>query len=169
MCRVYFMILIWYKRNRIINIFFTLNDSCSVWQNNISLHLSNKWLCVPNRCYCESLYFIMLIVFLTFLFPNKSWFISAYVANGRYNVWFVDWGALCEPPCYPASVHNMRPVARCLADAFTFLRASGMPVDKTTCVGHSLGAHICGIMAHYLLFRVHRIIGKLVVLNFKGL
>lgn len=84
---------------------------------------------------------------------------AAYINNGSFNVFFVDWGKLAEPPCYPASVHNMRPVARCLADVFTFLRASGLPIERTTCVGHSLGAHICGIMANFLLFRVHRIIG----------
>lgn len=72
----------------------------------------------------------------------------------------MDWGALAEPPCYPAAVHNMRPTAKCIADVFTYLRAAGMNVERTICVGHSLGAHVCGIMANYLLFRVHRIIGK---------
>lgn len=72
----------------------------------------------------------------------------------------VDWGVLCRPPCYVAAVHNLKPVAKCLAQAFSFLRKSGMPVQRTTCVGHSLGAHLCGLMANYLDFRIERIIGK---------
>lgn len=71
----------------------------------------------------------------------------------------VDWGALCPAPCYMAAVHNLKPVARCLAQYFSYLRRSGMSVPKTTCVGHSLGAHLCGMLANYLDFRIERIIG----------
>ncbi|XP_018372508.1 PREDICTED: phospholipase A1-like [Trachymyrmex cornetzi] len=84
---------------------------------------------------------------------------DTYLKNGNYNVFLVDWGALCARPCYPAAVANLRPVARCLAGTLTTLRNLGLPIARTTCVGHSLGAHICGIMANYLLFRIHRIIG----------
>lgn len=80
--------------------------------------------------------------------------------HGDYNVFMVDWGALCRAPCYVAAVYNLKPVAKCLALSFSFLRMSGMPVQRTTCVGHSLGAHICGLMANYLDFRIERIIGK---------
>lgn len=79
----------------------------------------------------------------------------------RYNVFMVDWGALCKPPCYVAAVHNVRPVAKCLAEALSSLRDAGLPVDTNLdCVGHSLGAHICGVMSNFLLFRLHRIIGN---------
>ncbi|XP_031834606.1 phospholipase A1 [Nomia melanderi] len=84
---------------------------------------------------------------------------DAYLRNSSYNVFLVDWGALCAPPCYPAAVANLRPVAKCLANTLTTLRDLGLPITRTTCVGHSLGAHICGIMANFLLFRMHRIIG----------
>ncbi|KAK2579140.1 hypothetical protein KPH14_001310 [Odynerus spinipes] len=84
---------------------------------------------------------------------------DAYLKNSSYNVFMVDWGALCAAPCYPAAVANLRPVARCLARTLTSLRNLGLPIHRTTCVGHSLGAHLCGIMANYLLFRMHRIIG----------
>lgn len=63
----------------------------------------------------------------------------AYILNGSYNVWMVDWGALVEPPCYPAAVHNMRTTARCTADFLTTLRTQGLRTDRLTCVGHSLG------------------------------
>lgn len=65
--------------------------------------------------------------------------LAAYVNHGAYNVFMVDWGILCRPPCYVAAVHNLKPVAKCLAYSFSFLRNSGMPVQRTTCVGHSLG------------------------------
>ncbi|KAK0160642.1 hypothetical protein PV328_008029 [Microctonus aethiopoides] len=84
---------------------------------------------------------------------------DAYLKNGSYNVFFVDWGKLSGAPCYPAAVANLRPVARCLAQSLTNLRLQGMSIAKTTCVGHSLGAHLCGIISNYLLFRMHRIIG----------
>ncbi|KAL5239775.1 hypothetical protein ACI65C_007185 [Semiaphis heraclei] len=84
---------------------------------------------------------------------------DAYLNNGKYNVFMVDWGKLSAIPCYAASVHNLKPVARCMAVMLTHLRAAGLDVDQLTCVGHSLGAHLCGIMANYLPFRMHRIIG----------
>lgn len=81
---------------------------------------------------------------------------DAYLKNGSYNVFLVDWSVLSARPCYPAAVANMRPVARCLAGTLTHLRNLGLPITRTTCVGHSLGAHVCGVMANYLLFRMHR-------------
>uniref|UniRef100_A0A182QP58 Lipase domain-containing protein n=1 Tax=Anopheles farauti TaxID=69004 RepID=A0A182QP58_9DIPT len=83
---------------------------------------------------------------------------DAYINHGGYNVFLVDWGALCQPPCYVAAVYNIRPVATCLAQSLMQLRDLGLPVERTTCVGHSLGAHICGLMANYLNFRMERII-----------
>lgn len=91
-------------------------------------------------------------------FLKIIWF-TAYLNNGKYNVFMVDWGKLSAIPCYAASVHNLKPVAKCMAVMLTHLRAAGLDVDQLTCVGHSLGAHLCGIMANYLPFRMHRIIG----------
>ncbi|KOB76934.1 Lipase, partial [Operophtera brumata] len=62
------------------------------------------------------------------------------------------------PPCYVAAVHNLRPAARCAAEALGSLRKAGLRPDRLTCVGHSLGAHMCGIIANYLTFRLNRII-----------
>lgn len=95
------------------------------------------------------------MLYLIYLMPSNI----AYINHGAYNTFMVDWGALCQPPCYVAAVHNLKPVAKCLALYFTFLRRSGMDVTKTTCVGHSLGAHLCGLLANYLDFRIERIIG----------
>ncbi|XP_024893850.1 phospholipase A1 member A-like [Temnothorax curvispinosus] len=84
---------------------------------------------------------------------------DAYLKNGSYNVFLVDWGALSARPCYAAAAWNIRPVAKCLAGTLTTLRHLGLPIARTTCVGHSMGAHICGVMTDYFSFRMHRIIG----------
>ncbi|XP_055541428.1 phospholipase A1 member A-like isoform X1 [Wyeomyia smithii] len=83
---------------------------------------------------------------------------DAYINHGGYNVFLVDWGTLGQPPCYVAAVYNIRPVSVCLAKLLMRLRALGLPPEKTTCVGHSLGAHICGLLANFLNFRIERII-----------
>ncbi|CAH1407090.1 unnamed protein product [Nezara viridula] len=84
---------------------------------------------------------------------------DAYLRNGSFNVYTVDWSPLSRVPCYAAAVHNMKPVSRCVAAFLTFLRDAGVETSRTTCVGHSLGAHVCGIASNYLFFRMHRIIG----------
>lgn len=53
----------------------------------------------------------------------------------------VDWGALSQPPCYRAAVHNTRAVARCTGHIFSILREAGMQIERSTCVGHSLGEY----------------------------
>lgn len=84
----------------------------------------------------------------------------AYLKNGSYNVFVMDWGDIAKPPCYPAAVHNLKLIAKCAAQTYTFLRTSGVPEEKTTCVGHSLGAHLCGLISQALQFRMQRIIGE---------
>ncbi|XP_023024635.1 phospholipase A1 VesT1.02 [Leptinotarsa decemlineata] len=83
---------------------------------------------------------------------------DAYNKNGSYNIWVVDWGRLSPPPCYRAAVNNMKAVAKCTGDLLTSLRTAGLPTEKVTCVGHSLGSHICGLISRYVIFRIHRII-----------
>lgn len=83
---------------------------------------------------------------------------DAYLKHGDYNVFLIDWAALSRPPCYMAAVHNLHSTSHCVANHLIQLRNSGLNVERTTCVGHSLGAHICGIMANYLNFRIERII-----------
>nr|XP_018901531.1 PREDICTED: phospholipase A1-like [Bemisia tabaci] len=84
---------------------------------------------------------------------------DAYLTTRRYNTFVVDWGPLAAIPCYAAAVHNIKPAARCVAQLLGFLRNSGVPVRRTTCVGHSLGAHVCGVAANYINFFMHRIVG----------
>lgn len=85
---------------------------------------------------------------------------AAYLLAGGFNVLVVDWALLSRLPCYPAAVHNAAVAARCVGGVARLLRDSGARGDAWTCVGHSLGAHVCGIMADTVMFRVHKIIGE---------
>lgn len=71
----------------------------------------------------------------------------------------VDWGEMAKAPCYPAAVRNIRVAAHCAAAQLEFLRKGGLDISRMTCVGHSLGAHTCGLLASYVTFRLHKIIG----------
>ncbi|XP_046388387.1 phospholipase A1 VesT1.02-like isoform X1 [Ischnura elegans] len=83
---------------------------------------------------------------------------DAYRSNGNYNVFVLDWGALAKAPCYTAAVSNLRPVARCLAHLFGSLVHLRGRSDQSMCVGHSLGAHVCGLTSNFLGYPLHRII-----------
>lgn len=85
--------------------------------------------------------------------------IDAYKKNGKFNIFVFDWSLLSTVPCYPAAIHNMQHSSKCLAKYMTFLRNSGVMNSKMTCVGHSLGAHLCGQVSNSLNFRVQKIIG----------
>lgn len=104
--------------------------------------------------------YLYLYIYIYYFKLYHIHFPVAYLRRGGYNVFMLDWGQLCQPPCYVAAVHNLRPVARCVAEALGSLRKAGLRPDRLTCVGHSLGAHMCGIMANYLNFRLNRIIGN---------
>ncbi|KAL0267131.1 UNVERIFIED_CONTAM: hypothetical protein PYX00_009485 [Menopon gallinae] len=84
---------------------------------------------------------------------------DAYLKTGDYNVLTVDWGSLTHFPCYLSSISNTRLVAQCTAQLYSFLTASGATAESTTCIGHSLGAHICGMMNNHLTDRMHKIVG----------
>lgn len=99
------------------------------------------------------------VIITPFFHSNLLYYsFPAYLKHGDYNVFLIDWAALSRPPCYMAAVHNLHSTSHCVANHFIQLRNSGLNVEKTTCVGHSLGAHVCGIMANYLNFRIERII-----------
>lgn len=42
---------------------------------------------------------------------------------------------------------------------YSYLTYLGSRIEDITCVGHSLGAHICGMMSTHLSSKQHRIIG----------
>ncbi|PSN33800.1 hypothetical protein C0J52_19495 [Blattella germanica] len=71
----------------------------------------------------------------------------------------VDWEPLTKFPCYLSALSNTKLVAQCSAKLYSYLTEHGAPAKKITCVGHSLGAHICGMMSHHLTYKMHKIIG----------
>lgn len=71
----------------------------------------------------------------------------------------VDWERLTNYPCYLSSISNTKLVAQCTAQLYSYLTFLGSKIEDITCVGHSLGAHICGMMSNHLSHKQHRIIG----------
>lgn len=76
-----------------------------------------------------------------------------------FNVITVDWRPLTRYPCYLHSLINTRLTAQCTAQVYSFLTHYGAAREKITCVGHSLGAHICGMISNHLSKKQYRIIG----------
>ncbi|CAG9802401.1 unnamed protein product [Chironomus riparius] len=83
---------------------------------------------------------------------------DAYISK-QYNVIAVDWEKLTTYPCYLSSLSNTKLVAQCTAQLYSYLTFVGSKIEGITCVGHSLGAHICGMMSNHLTHKQHRIIG----------
>lgn len=72
----------------------------------------------------------------------------------------MDWEPLTRFPCYLSAISNTRLVGQCTAQLYSFIMYMGGQAKKTTCVGHSLGAHICGMVSNHLDVKQHRIVGK---------
>lgn len=83
------------------------------------------------------------------------------MSRKHYNVFTVDWEPLTHFPCYLSALSNMRLVAQCTAQLYSYLTKMGAVAKNITCIGHSLGAHICGMISNHLDLPQHRIIGKL--------
>lgn len=88
--------------------------------------------------------------------------VAAYLNRKDYNVFTVDWEPLTFFPCYLSSLSNSRLVAQCTAQFYAHLTYSGASAYDIHCVGHSIGAHICGMISNHLSHRQHKIIGKYV-------
>lgn len=82
----------------------------------------------------------------------------AYGNHGGYNLFVVEYSRFSRPPCYVSNLNNVRYISRCVADYLNDLRAMGVSVES--CIGHSLGAIICGALKNYLKFELNKIIGK---------
>lgn len=91
--------------------------------------------------------------------------LAAYTERGDYNVLTVDWGTLTKFPCYLSALSNTRLVAQCSALLYSYLTRHGARATDIQCVGHSLGAHICGMMSNHLSAKMHKIIGILALLS----
>ncbi|XP_026477668.1 phospholipase A1-like [Ctenocephalides felis] len=83
---------------------------------------------------------------------------DAYLSRG-YQVVTVDWEPLTRFPCYLSALSNTKLVGQCAAQMYSYLMVGGGRAKATTCVGHSLGAHICGMISNHLTRKQHKIIG----------
>ncbi|XP_041988579.1 phospholipase A1 [Aricia agestis] len=84
---------------------------------------------------------------------------DAYLSRKDYNVFMVDWSPLSRFPCYLSALSNMRLAAQCTAQLYSYLTQYGAKAKGITCVGHSLGAHVCGMMSKHLTEKQYKIVG----------
>lgn len=98
-----------------------------------------------------------------FITKIKCFFnVSAYLYRADYNIFTIDWADLTAFPCYLSSLSNTRLVAQCTAKLYAFVMDNGGDAEESTCVGHSLGAHICGMVSNHLTIKQHKIVGKFI-------
>ncbi|KAB0794817.1 hypothetical protein PPYR_11656 [Photinus pyralis] len=84
---------------------------------------------------------------------------KAYLDRGDHNVFMVEWHDLGRFPCYLSALSNLKLVSQCSAQLYAYIMNWGGMAVKTVCVGHSLGAHICGMMSNYLDVKQFKIVG----------
>ncbi|KAG6450698.1 hypothetical protein O3G_MSEX006731 [Manduca sexta] len=83
---------------------------------------------------------------------------DAYLSRKDYNVFMVDWSALTRFPCYLSALSNTKLAAQCTAQLYSYITQAGALARKITCVGHSLGAHVCGMMSNHLTEKQYKIV-----------
>lgn len=69
---------------------------------------------------------------------------DAYLAQGNFNVFAVDWGAGAQTPNYILARNRVGEVGRVVAQFIDWLNLRGLPFADITLIGHSLGAHAAG-------------------------
>lgn len=74
-------------------------------------------------------------------------------------MFMVDWEILTPFPCYLSAISNSRLVGQCAAQFYSYLTSQGADARDVHCLGHSLGAHICGMMNNHLSQKMYKIIG----------
>lgn len=92
--------------------------------------------------------------------PMTLFMRDAFAESGTSNFFWVDYGPVSRAPCYIQLVQNIKYVSYCLSLYLKRFLINGMPVDNITCIGHSMGAHICGLLRRYLRLRINKIIGE---------
>ncbi|CAH1104380.1 unnamed protein product [Psylliodes chrysocephalus] len=84
---------------------------------------------------------------------------NAYLSTKKYNIFTVDWSPITHFPCYVSALSNTRIVGQCSAKLYSFIMNNGGVATETTCIGHSLGAHICGMISNHLDKKQHKVVG----------
>lgn len=70
-----------------------------------------------------------------------------YILNqSNYNVFVFDWSTYADTVDYFAAANDIKPVGDTLADFINLLiTCKNVTTNSFQCIGHSLGAHVCGI------------------------
>lgn len=69
---------------------------------------------------------------------------DAYLERKDVNVIVMDWSSLSHSILYFPSKWSTRRIGKHLGQFISFLVANGVDISQVHCIGHSLGAHICG-------------------------
>ncbi|CRK97871.1 CLUMA_CG011246, isoform A, partial [Clunio marinus] len=80
---------------------------------------------------------------------NSQFLIKAYLKRGDYNLLVLDWGDY-SVGFYDAVMIRISIIARIIGESFTELFDNGLNTKTFHCVGHSFGAHACGIIGREL-------------------
>lgn len=80
----------------------------------------------------------------------------------------IDTDYSCVISFIPALYHfNYRLAGQCTAQLYSYITRSGGLAKMITCVGHSLGAHVCGMMSNHLTKKQYKIIGQYIFVPIK--
>jgi pancreatic triacylglycerol lipase len=74
----------------------------------------------------------------------KIYFFTAFLSAEDSNVVGVDWSGPGGGPLYNVCRNNAKPTGDYLALLYAYLVSEGTMYNLLHCVGHSLGAHVCG-------------------------
>lgn len=70
---------------------------------------------------------------------------TRYLNRGNFNVIVVDWGAGAQTGNYVLASGRVGPAGNTVGDFVDFLNfQTGAPFSSISCIGFSLGAHVCG-------------------------
>lgn len=72
----------------------------------------------------------------------------------------MDWWRFQSKLNYFDAVEKVKPTALYLVEMIRFLEEHGMNTSTTTLIGHSLGAHVIGIVGYNSKSRINHVVGK---------
>lgn len=75
---------------------------------------------------------------------------KAYLERDNYNFIAINWVRGAKTINYVKARYRVMEVGKATARFVDFLVTLGLDLDDLTCVGHSLGAHACGVMGKNL-------------------
>jgi len=92
--------------------------------------------------------------------PNTGALVRSALLNSiDCNVFVVDWGAGAQTPNYIAARNRVNAVGAFLARYILWINSQGVPLQSSTAIGHSLGAHIVGAAGKRTGQPIHAVVG----------